>query len=142
MAESGLTARVTTDPPSVRCLLAMLGVDIHSKGLRALARTLRDRGIEVIYLGEHNTAQGLVNAIMAEDPDVVGLSFSTTTYRDQVAALFDAMRAAGIADVPVMIGGLIHPEDEADLRAMGVAAIFGPGSTTEQILDFLAGVAA
>lgn len=122
----------------VRCLLGMLGVDVHSKGLRTLARLLRDRGVEVVYLGEHNSADGMAQAVVSEDPDVVGISFSTSTYLHHVGALLDAMRRANVADVPVMVGGLIHPDDEATLRELGVAAIFGPGSTTDEIMDFLA----
>jgi methylmalonyl-CoA mutase C-terminal domain/subunit len=116
----------------------MLGTDVHSKGIRTLSLLLRDHGVEVIYLGEHNTAEGLVNAITTEDPDVVGLSFSTATYLHYTRDLLAKMRAAGLDDVPVMLGGLIHPEDEAAIFQMGVKAIFGPGSTTAQVLDFLA----
>jgi len=124
-------------PEKIRCLLAMLGTDVHSKGIRTLAQILRDNGVEVIYLGEHNTAEGVINAIITEDADVVGLSYSTATYLHYTADLLEKMRADGIGDVPVMLGGLIHPEDEAELRAMGVKGIFGPGSTTRQILTFL-----
>ena len=122
---------------TIRCLLGMLGTDVHSKGIRTLAQLLRDRGVEVIYLGEHNTAAGMVNALLAEDPDVLGLSFSTATYVHYTRELLEKMRAAGVGDVPLMLGGLIHRDDEPELRAMGVRGIFGPGSTTEQILQFL-----
>lgn len=128
-----------TDTP-IRCLLAMLGTDVHSKGIRTLARLLRDEGVEVIYLGEHNTAEGIVNAVVAEDADVVGLSYSTATYLHYTQQVMDRMREADLADVPVMLGGLIHPEDEEALRAMGVRGIFGPGSGTAQVLAFLAQV--
>lgn len=121
----------------IRCLLAMLGTDVHSKGIRTLAQLLRDRGVEVIYLGEHNTADGLINALIAEDADVVGLSFSTATYLHYTRDLLDRMRASGVGDVPVMLGGLIHADDEPALREMGVRGIFGPGSTTAQIVGFL-----
>jgi methylmalonyl-CoA mutase C-terminal domain/subunit len=121
----------------IRCLLAMLGTDVHSKGIRTLAQLLRDRGVEVIYLGEHNTADGLINALIAEDADVVGLSFSTATYVHYTRDLLTRMRAAGVADVPVMLGGLIHAEDEPALREIGVQGIFGPGSTIPEIVEFL-----
>jgi methylmalonyl-CoA mutase C-terminal domain/subunit len=115
----------------------MLGTDVHTKGIRTLAQLLRDLGIEVIYLGEHNTSEGFVNAIIAEDVDAVGLSFSTATYLHYTRDLLNKMHAAALDSVAVMVGGLIHPEDEAELRAIGVKGIFGPGSTTQQILDFL-----
>jgi methylmalonyl-CoA mutase, C-terminal domain len=121
----------------IRCLLAMLGTDVHSNGIRTLARLLRNHGVEVIYLGEHNTADGVVRAAISEDADVVGLSFSTSTYLHYTRELLGKMREAGVGDVPLMLGGLIHDEDRADLVAMGVRGIFGPGSTTAQILGFL-----
>jgi methylmalonyl-CoA mutase C-terminal domain/subunit len=121
----------------IRCLLGMLGTDVHSKGIRTLAQLLRDRGVEVIYLGEHNTADGMVGALMAEDADVIGVSFSTATYVHYTRDLLEKMKAAGVNDVPVMLGGLIHREDEAELREIGVKGIFGPGSTTDQIVRFL-----
>jgi methylmalonyl-CoA mutase, C-terminal domain len=123
--------------PQLRCMLGMLGVDCHSKGLRSLARMLRDRGVEVIYMGEHNTSAGFADAIVSEDPDVVGISFSTSTYMHHVGDMLKEMRSAGVAEVPLMIGGLIHPDHEESLREMGVAGIFGPGSTRDEIFAFL-----
>lgn len=121
----------------IRCLLAMLGTDVHNKGIRTLAQLLRDLGVEVIYLGEHNTVDGIVNAVLAEDADIVGLSYSTATYVHYTRELLDKMRSAGIGDVPVMLGGLIHRDDEPELIDMGVKGIFGPGSTTGQIIEFM-----
>lgn len=121
----------------IRCLLGMLGTDVHTKGLRTLAQLLRDAGIEVIYLGEHNTVDGMVNAMIQEDVDVVGISFSIATYLHHTKQLVDAMKAKGVADIPVMVGGLIHPDDEPKLREIGVSGIFGPRSTTPEILDFI-----
>ena len=91
----------------------------------------------MIYLGEHNTADGVVNAVIAEDADVVGISYSTATYMHYTGELMEKMHAAGLADVPVMLGGLIHPEDRPALQTMGVKGVFGPGSTTAAIIDFL-----
>lgn len=121
----------------VRCVLGMLGTDVHSKGIRTLARHFRDAGMEVVYLGEHNTPDGFAAAVAAEDADIVGLSFSTASYLHYVEEFMKAMHSAGVADVPVLVGGLIHADDEPTLRELGVAGIFGPGSTTEQILDFV-----
>lgn len=124
----------------IRCLLAMLGTDVHSKGIRTLAVLLRDLGVEVIYLGEHNTAEGVINAVIAEDADVVGISYSTATYMHYTGELMEKMRAANLSDVPVMLGGLIHPEDRPELERIGVKGVFGPGSTTAQIVQFLTSV--
>jgi methylmalonyl-CoA mutase C-terminal domain/subunit len=124
----------------IRCLLGMLGTDVHSKGIRTLAQLLRDQGVEVIYLGEHNTAEGMINAVIAEDADLVGLSFSVATYVHHTRDLLTKMKAAGVDDVPVMLGGLIHRDDEPALREMGVKGIFGPGSTIPQIVEFIQSV--
>jgi len=126
---------MTNNP--IRCLLGMLGTDVHSKGIRTLARMLRDLGVEVIYLGEHNTAESMVRAAIAEDADVVGLSFSTATYLHYTRDLMQKMQQAGLAEVPVMLGGLIHADDAPALREIGVKGIFGPGSSMPEITDFL-----
>nr|WP_282582566.1 cobalamin-dependent protein [Pseudomonas umsongensis] len=112
--------------------------DVHSKGIRTLAQLLRDRSVEVIYLGEHNTSESFINAIIAEDVDLVGLSFSSSTYLHYTRDLIEKMKLAGIGDVPIMLGGLIHAYDEPALREIGVKGIFGPGTTIEQVVDFLA----
>lgn len=121
----------------VRCLLGMVGTDVHSKGIRTIAQILRDAGVEVIYIGEHNTIEGMAQAVVDEDADVVGLSFSSAAYVAYTRMLIDAMRARNVTDVPLMLGGLIHPDDVAVLTELGVAGIFGPGSSTEQIVSFV-----
>lgn len=126
--------------PTVRALLGMLGVDVHSRGLRTVARILRDAGVEVIYVGEHNSAAGMAAAAVAEDVDVVGVSFSVSTYTHYVAELTGALREVGAGEIPVMVGGLIHPEDEPALRELGVARIFGPDTQTTEIVDFVRGL--
>ncbi len=124
----------------VRCLLGMLGVDVHSRGLRTVARILRDAGVEVIYLGEHNSAAGMAAAAVAEDVDGVGVSFSVSTYTHYVRELTEEMAKAGAADIPVMVGGLIHPEDLELLHSLGVTMVFGPDSSTDAILDYVGGL--
>ena len=121
----------------IRCLLGMLGTDVHTKGIRTLAQLLRDDGIEVIYLGEHNTIDGMVNAMIQEDADVVGISFSIATYLHYAKQLIDTMQVRGVGDIPVMVGGLVHPDDHEKLKAIGVKGIFGPGLTTPDILAFI-----
>ena len=124
----------------IRCLLGMLGTDVHTKGIRTLAQVLRDDGVEVIYLGEHNTIDGMVNAMIQEDADIVGISFSIATYLHYAKQLLDAMRARGVGDIPVMVGGLVHPDDHVKLKEIGVSGIFGPGSTTPEILAYIRGI--
>ena len=122
---------------TVRCLLGMLGTDVHSKGIRTLAQVLRDAGIEVIYIGEHNSVEGMASAVVDEDTDIVGVSFSSAAYIEYTRQLIEAMRRKGVGDVPVMLGGLIHPDDHEALRGIGVAGIFGPGSRMEDIIEFI-----
>jgi methylmalonyl-CoA mutase, C-terminal domain len=126
----------------IRCMLGMLGTDVHTKGIRTLSQLLRDAGVEVIYLGEHNTVEGMVSAVIAEDPDVLGLSFSTASYLLYVERLMARMKEQNVSDVPVMLGGLIHEEDRAALNALGVYGIFGPGSSMPGIMAFLEQAAA
>ncbi len=126
---------------TVRAVLGMLGVDVHSRGLRTVARVLRDAGVEVIYLGEHNSAAGMAAAAVTEDADVIGVSFSVSTYTHYVTELMDELAKAGGGDIPVMVGGLIHPEDVEHLKSLGVAVVFGPDSTTDAILDYVGGLA-
>lgn len=110
---------------------------MHSKGIRTLAQILRDAGIEVIYIGEHNSVEGMANAMADEDPDIAGLSFSSAAYLEYTRQLIDAMKRKGVADIPLMLGGLIHPDDHVSLKGMGVAGIFGPGSQTHEIITFV-----
>jgi methylmalonyl-CoA mutase C-terminal domain/subunit len=121
----------------IRCLLGMLGTDVHTKGIRTLAQLLRDQGVEVIYLGEHNTCEGMVNALIAEDPDILGLSFSSSAYVEYLRQLTTLMKQKGVGDTPVMVGGLVHVEDHDTLARMGITGIFGPGSQFSQIVEFI-----
>lgn len=126
-----------TSSSPVRCLLGMLGTDVHSKGIRTLAQILRDAGVEVIYIGEHNNVEGMATAVIDEDADMVGLSFSSAAYVEYTRQLIEAMGRKGVDEVPVMLGGSIHPNDHAPLNAMGVAGIFGPGSEMTDIIAFV-----
>jgi methylmalonyl-CoA mutase C-terminal domain/subunit len=115
----------------------MLGADPHTKGIRTLARLLRDRGVEVVYVGEHNTGSGMIRAAVDEDVDVIGVSFSTATYLSYTEELANARRDAGAEHIPIMVGGLIHPDDEPRLKEIGVAAAFGASTTIDDVMVFL-----
>lgn len=130
-------AEQAQDQPIVRCLLGMLGTDVHSKGIRTIAQLLREAGIEVIYLGEHNSVQGMARAAIDEDADLVGLSFSSAAYVEYTRQLITEMKRIGADDIPVMLGGIVHPDDHQTLYDMGVRGIFGAGSTTDEIVAFV-----
>lgn len=122
---------------TIRAVLGMLGADVHNKGLRTFARRLRDRGAEVIYLGDHNTAEQLANSAVAEDADVVGVSFGMASYLAHCENLVAAMRALGADDIPIMVGGLVHREDVQALRDVGVDGVFIPGHTLDEVVEWL-----
>lgn len=127
-----------TQRNTVNCLLGMLGTDVHSKGIRTLARILDEAGgIDVHYIGEHNSVEGMVDAIIARNASIVGLSFSSAAYVEYTRQLIEAMKRRDLGHVPVMLGGIIHPDDVDELKAMGVAGIFGAGSRTADIVSFV-----
>jgi methylmalonyl-CoA mutase, C-terminal domain len=129
---------MTDRPNTVRCLLGMLGTDVHSKGIRTLAKILDDAGgIEVAYIGEHNSVEGMADAIIEREAAMVGISFSSAAYVEYTRQLIEAMKRKGIGHVPVMLGGIIHPDDVDELKAMGVAGIFGAGSKMTDIIRFV-----
>ena len=121
----------------LRCALGMLASDKHNKGLRTIARLLRDEGVEVVYLGEYNTAQSIASAVVDEDVDLLGISAFTGNYVLKVEELMSALQAAGASDVPVMLGGLIHSDDFPALYAAGVQAIFGPRSGRDDVMSYI-----
>ena len=125
-------------PNTVRCMLGMLGTDVHSKSIRTLARLLSEAGgIEVDYIGEHNSVEGMAAAVAERKSDVVGVSFSSAAYVEYTRQLIEAMKAKGVGHVPVILGGIIHPDDVDELKEMGVAGVFGAGSKTQDIILFV-----
>lgn len=118
----------------IRCVLGMVGSDKHNKGIRVIARIFRDHGLEVVYIGEHNTSQRIASVAVSEDAAFVGVSFSNGDYVLRAKELIKALADAGGGDIALVMGGLIHPEDVPELEAAGVTAVFGPESTKQQIL--------
>jgi methylmalonyl-CoA mutase C-terminal domain/subunit len=121
----------------IRVLVAKPGLDGHDRGAKVVARALRDAGFEVIYTGIRQTPQMIAEAALQEDADVVGLSILSGAHMTLCPKVVDLLRAQGQDDVPVLVGGIIPEEDAARLRAAGIAAIFGPGSSTADIIAFI-----
>lgn len=121
------------DAPAPRILLAKLGLDGHDRGLKVVARILRDAGMEVIYLGLRQTTDSIVAAAEQEDADAVGLSMHNGGHLTLAPRLVAALRAAEL-DLPVVVGGIIPDDDVAPLLAAGVAAILGPGASAEEVV--------
>lgn len=117
-----------------RVLIAKPGLDGHDRGAKVVARALRDAGFEVIYTGLHQTPQMVVEAAVQEDVDIVGLSILSGAHIPLVTAVQDLFKQRQIKK-PVFVGGIIPPDDAKLLKANGVAAVFGPGSSTQEIVS-------
>ena len=127
---------------AARVLIAKPGLDGHDRGAKVIARALRDAGMEVIYTGLRQTPQMIAEAALQEDVDVVGLSILSGAHMTLVPRIRDAMNASELNDVPIIVGGIIPDEDKEALKAVGVVAVFGPGTSTEEIRDFITGLVA
>ena len=120
------------DPP-IRVVLAKLGLDGHDRGLKVVARILRDAGMEVVYLGLRQTTETIVDAVEQEDADVVGISMLNAGHLTLGPRIVDALAEAGL-DVPVVIGGIVPDEDRPALADAGVAGVLGPGAPIEEVV--------
>ena len=121
----------------IRVLVAKPGLDGHDRGAKVVARALRDAGFEVIYTGIRQTPQMIAEAALQEDVDVVGLSILSGAHLTLCPKVVDLLRAQGQEDVLVLVGGIIPPEDEETLRRCGIKAVFGPGSSTQDIIAYI-----
>jgi len=123
----------------IRVVIAKPGLDGHDRGAKIIARALRDAGMEVIYTGLRQTPEMIVNSSLQEDVDVIGLSILSGAHNALVPRILDLLRENGVDDVLVVVGGTIPDDDADELRKLGVAAVFGPGAPTGEIVDFLTG---
>ena len=122
----------------IRVVIAKPGLDGHDRGAKVIARALRDAGMEVIYTGLRQTPEQVAQAALQEDADIIGLSILSGAHMVLVPRLLDLLRQKGIADrVKVLVGGIIPDADIAALKKAGVAEIFQPGTSTQQIIDFI-----
>ena len=118
---------------SVRVLVAKVGLDGHDRGIKVVARLLRDAGMEVVYTGLFQTPETVASAAVQEDVDVVGLSMLSGAHLTLAPLVVEALRERG-SDVPVVVGGIVPSNDLDELRAAGVAAVFGPGASAEEMV--------
>ena len=121
----------------IRVLVAKPGLDGHDRGAKIVARSLRDAGFEVIYTGIRQTPQMIAEAALQEDVDVVGMSILSGAHRTLCPKVVELLRAQGQDDVVVLVGGIIPDEDVAFLQEAGISGVFGPGTTTQQIIDYI-----
>jgi methylmalonyl-CoA mutase C-terminal domain/subunit len=126
----------------IRVVIAKPGLDGHDRGAKIIARALRDAGMEVIYTGLHQTPEQIVETAIQEDADAVGVSILSGAHMTLVPRIVEGLREREAGDVLVVVGGTIPHDDAEELKAQGVAAVFGPGATTTEIVDFLSGAVA
>lgn len=122
-----------TAASTIRVLIAKPGLDGHDRGAKVIARALRDAGMEVIYTGLRQTPEMIAEAALQEDVDVVGLSILSGAHLALVPRVRQMLNEQGLADVPLLVGGIIPDEDIPILEETGVAGVFGPGTNTEEI---------
>jgi methylmalonyl-CoA mutase C-terminal domain/subunit len=118
---------------TIRVLVAKVGLDGHDRGIKVVARLLRDAGMEVVYTGLFQTPEMVAHAAIQEDVDVVGLSMLSGAHLTLAPLVVDALRAKG-SDIPVIVGGIVPNNDLDDMTAAGVAAVFGPGANSEEMV--------
>ena len=121
----------------IRILIAKPGLDGHDRGAKYIARALRDAGMEVIYTGLHQTPAMIVEAAIQEDVDVIGLSLLSGAHMTLFVDVADMLKEKGMEDVLLLGGGIIPEADIPKLREKGIAGVFGPGTTTEDIVEFV-----
>jgi methylmalonyl-CoA mutase C-terminal domain/subunit len=121
----------------IRVVVAKPGLDGHDRGAKIIARALRDAGMEVIYTGLHQTPEQIVETVIQEDADAVGLSILSGAHMTLVPRIVELLSQQGIDDVLVTVGGTIPNDDIAPLKELGVAEVFTPGAPTQAIIDFI-----
>jgi methylmalonyl-CoA mutase C-terminal domain/subunit len=121
----------------LRILIAKPGLDGHDRGAKVIARALRDAGMEVIYTGLRQTPEMIVEAALQEDVDAVGLSILSGAHMTLVPRVVEGLRGAGLDHVKVFVGGIVPDEDVPALEGLGVMGIFGPGTNTQVVTDFI-----
>jgi methylmalonyl-CoA mutase C-terminal domain/subunit len=131
-----------TAPRRIRVLIAKPGLDGHDRGAKVVARALRDAGMEVIYTGLRQTPEQIVAAAVQEDVDAVGLSILSGAHLPICRRVLDLLKEKGLESVRVFVGGIIPSQDIPELKAMGVAEVFLPGASTQDVIRLIEGAVA
>ena len=126
---------MTTKP--IRVLIAKPGLDGHDRGAKIIARALREAGMEVVYTGIRQTPETIADIALEEDVDAIGLSILSGAHMELFPSIFERLKLNEMDEVVVVTGGIIPEQDRAALREMGVRGIFGPGSSTAEIAEFI-----
>lgn len=123
----------------IRVVLAKVGLDGHDRGIKVVARALRDAGMHVIYAGLWQTPEAVVRAVADEDARWLGISLLSGAHMTLLPRVLELLRGAGLGHVDVIVGGIIPETDVPKLEAMGVARVFGPGTSLDHIIEFIRG---
>lgn len=133
------TAPTGQSKRKIRVVVAKPGLDGHDRGAKIIARALRDAGMEVIYTGLHQTPEQIVETALQEDADAIGLSILSGAHMTLVPRVVELLHAGDAGDIVVTIGGTIPADDIPELKKLGVAAVFTPGTPTQDIIAFIEG---
>src|SRR5690349_20779523 len=128
-----------TSTKKIRVVVAKPGLDGHDRGAKIIARALRDAGMEVIYTGLHQTPEQIVETVLQEDADAVGLAILSGAHMTLVPKVIELLKEQDASDVVVTVGGTIPAQDIEELKGLGVAEVFTPGAPTQAIIDFIQG---
>ena len=126
-----------SEEKTIRVVVAKPGLDGHDRGAKIIARALRDAGMEVIYTGLHQTPAQIAATVIQEDADAIGLSILSGAHMTLVPKVVELLREQGAGDVVLTVGGTIPADDVAELKRLGVAEVFTPGSSTDEIIEFV-----
>jgi len=121
----------------IRILTAKVGLDGHDRGVKVVSRALRDAGVEVIYAGLHQTPEMVVEAALQEDVDGIGISLHSGAHMTLIPKVLKLLKEREMTDVVVFVGGIIPEDDIVELKQMGVADVFTPGTSLQTIIDFV-----
>ena len=128
---------MTAENRRIRVLVAKPGLDGHDRGAKIVARALRDAGMEVIYTGIRQTSEMIVQAAAQEDVDVVGMSILSGAHMEILPDIIHLLKEQGMEDVITVVGGIIPEADREPLQELGISAVFGPGTPTATIVEFI-----
>jgi len=129
---------VEQEERAIRCLVAKVGLDGHDRGAHVIARAFRDAGFEVVYSGLHRAPEDIVQAAVQEDVDVLGISILSGAHNTLVPKVIEGLKEYdAFEDTLILVGGIIPDDDEAELKELGVAEGFGPGTPMEETIEFI-----
>ena len=129
---------VEREERAIRCLVAKVGLDGHDRGAHVIARAFRDAGFEVVYSGLHRAPEDIVQAAVQEDVDVLGISILSGAHNTLVPKVIEGLNEYdAFDDTLILVGGIIPDDDEDELKSLGVAEVFGPGTPMEETVEFI-----